>query len=344
MISQLGAQMETEMRQQPEVLAGLAARYSAIGARVAEMFSYGPPAGIAFLARGSSDHAALLGRYAVELHTGLPTCLVAPSIATAYGRDPHGLRGWLLVALSQSGRTPEIVDLVQRYTIAGARVVAVTNDAESPLATGDWWSVALRAGAEEAVPATKTVTAQMLVMLALASGLQPGGMTEQQVAELPKLVENLLDDTAAIELEGRLLANYDRMAVVGRGACFAAAVETALKIQETTGIMAPGFSTADFRHGPIAVTGENAPAVLLAGSGPADADTVNLRATLTDRDAETTLIGTAPDAEVSWPALGHLGEAILATVRGQQLALAISRARGIDPDRPAGLQKVTLTH
>ncbi|WP_052434593.1 SIS domain-containing protein [Streptacidiphilus melanogenes] len=342
-----GARMEAEMRQQPEVLAALVERWPALTAQVAALTDGVPPLGVAFLARGSSDHAALLGRYAVELGTGLPTCLVAPSVATAYGRVPEGFRGWLLVALSQSGRTPEIVDLAHRYAAAGARVIAVTNDGGSALADAAHLSIALEAGPEVAVPATKTVTGQLLAVLAVASGLAPegpGGLTRTQAGELPQAVARVLADAEGAERAARLLAEHDRLAVVGRGACYPAALESALKLQETTGLMAHGFSTADFRHGPIAVCGPDAPALLLAGSGPADADTLDLRSTLAARRAPTLLAGVEPEADLSWPALGHLGECVPATVRGQQLALATARRLGIDPDQPAGLNKVTMTN
>jgi glucosamine--fructose-6-phosphate aminotransferase (isomerizing) len=339
--------MEAEMRQQPAVLAAMAERFSRTTAQVATLVAAGGgsgvPAGVAFLARGSSDHAALLGRYAVELQTGLPTCLVAPSVATAYHRAPDGFRGWLLVALSQSGRTPEIVDLAERYTAAGARVVAVTNDVDSALARAAGLTIALEAGPERAVPATKTVTSQMLAALAVASGLGPGGLTPAQAATLPDAVDQILADPDGPDQAARLLADHDRLAVVGRSACYPAALEGALKLQETTGLMAHGFSTADFRHGPIAVCGPNAPALLLAGSGPADRDTLDLRTALAERRAPVLLAGTAPEAQLPWPALGHLGECLLATVRGQQLALATSRRLGVDPDQPTGLNKVTLT-
>ncbi|WP_052442333.1 SIS domain-containing protein [Streptacidiphilus neutrinimicus] len=341
-----GARMEAEMHQQPEVLAALVDRWPALTAQVAALTEGAPPLGVAFLARGSSDHAALLGRYAVELQTGLPTCLVAPSVATAYGRVPEGFRGWLLVALSQSGRTPEIVDLARRYAAAGARVIAVTNDGGSALAGAAHLSVPLEAGPEVAVPATKTVTGQLLALLAVAGGLGPagsGGLTQAQAASLPDAVARVLGDGESAERAAGLLAGHDRMAVVGRGACYPAALESALKLQETTGLMAHGFSTADFRHGPIAVCGPDAPALLLAGSGPADADTLDLRAALAARRAPVLLAGTAPEAGLSWPALGHLGECLTATVRGQQLALATARRLGIDPDRPTGLNKITMT-
>lgn len=342
--TRLGRLMDAEMRDQPRVLAALADRFTAIGNQVAALCGSDGPAGVAFLARGSSDHAALLGRYAVELQTGLPTCLVAPSLATAYGREPTGFRGWLLIALSQSGRTPEIVDLTRRYVAAGAKVVAVTNDPDSALANTAHYTVALEAGPERAVPATKTVTAQMLAVLAVASGLGPGGITPRDAAELPTAAADLLADTEAVDHAAELLTTVDRLAVVGRSACYPAALETALKLQETTGLLAHGFSTADFRHGPIAVTGPGTPALLLAGSGPADTDTLELREPLAARYAPIILAGTATEAPITWPALGHLGECLLATVRGQQLALALSRALGIDADHPTGLAKVTLTH
>ncbi|MFE0463427.1 SIS domain-containing protein [Kitasatospora sp. NPDC058965] len=339
----LGARMHAEMAQQPAVLAGLVHRWPELTAQVAALTEGAAPFGVAFLARGSSDHAALLGRYAVELYTGLPTCLVAPSLTTAYRREPKGFANWLLVALSQSGRTPEIVDLARRYAAAGARVIAVTNDAGSDLAAAAHLSIALEAGPELAVPATKTVTAQLLAVLAIASGLPGSGLTQSQLLGLPAAVAQVLDDPEPARHAAPLLAAADRLAVVGRGACYPAALEGALKLQETTGLMAHGFSTADFRHGPIADCGPAAPALLLAGSGPADPDTVAVGDALRDRGAPVLVAGTAPGADLPWPATGTLAECVPAVVRAQQLALATARRLGLDPDRPRGLNKVTMT-
>ncbi|QKV90572.1 SIS domain-containing protein [Streptomyces sp. NA02950] len=341
----LGRHMHAEMSQQPEVLANLADRFAPIAGQVNSIAEgMGRIAGVAFLARGSSDHAALLGRYAVEHQSGLPTCLVAPSIATAYQRSPEHFNGWLLVALSQSGQTPEIVDIAGRYAACGASVITVTNDPGSPLARLAHHSVDLAAGPEKAVPATKTVTSQMLAVLAIASGLGPGGLTAADAAQLPRHVSDILADHESVAPVATRPTEHHRIAVVGRGACYPAALETALKVQETTGSMAHGFSTADFRHGPIAACGPGSRAVLFAGSGPADDDTRALRGDLTRRGAQVSLSGTGIEADARWPALGHMGECLLATVRGQQLALATAAALGIDPDQPTGLNKVTLTH
>ena len=346
----LGLHMSSEMAEQPQVLARLVERFDAIARQVRAVAAEqaGGLKGVAFLARGSSDNSALLARYAIEQRTGLPTSLVAPSILTVYGKRPELYRGWLLVALSQSGRTPEIVDIAARYAECGASVVAVTNDPESALAKASRLHIDLGAGPELAVPATKTVTSQMLAVLAIAAGLGGVDATDSLstagLAKLPEYVAEILADQTSIEHAVPTLAEHRRLAVVGRGACYPAALESALKLQETLGVMAHGFSAADFRHGPIAVCGPDAPAVLIAGSGPADDDTRALRPELADRSAPIVEFGTAPAADAKWPALPSMAECILATVRGQQLALATAAYLGINPDQPVGLNKVTLTH
>ena len=340
----MNTKMSSEMAEQPQVLGRLAERFDSIAEQVREVAAQaGPVQGVAFLARGSSDNSALLGRYAVEEQTGLPTSLVAPSIVTVYRQRPERYRGWLLVALSQSGRTPEIVDIAGRYADCGASVVAVTNNPDSDLARAARLHVSLDAGPELAVPATKTVTSQMLAILAIAAGLGEGG-AGADIARIPEAAARVLADFAPVESLAKSLAEHRRMAVVGRGACYPAALETALKLQETLGVMAHGFSSADFRHGPIAVCGPEAPAVLLAGSGPADDDTRALRTELDGRAAPVAEFGTGPAADAAWPALGTMAECLLATLRGQQLALALAAELGVDPDQPTGLNKVTLTH
>jgi glucosamine--fructose-6-phosphate aminotransferase (isomerizing) len=182
----------------------------------------------------------------------------------------------------------------------------------------------------------------MLATLAVTAGLG-GTPLVPHLAELPARVAGVLGDAAAVEEAAERLAPHRRLAVVARGLCYPAALETALKLQETTGAMAQGFSTADFRHGPIAVCGPDAPALLMGGTGPADSDTRLLRSELDQRGAPSVLAGSAAGDDVPWPAADGASDCLLAVVRGQQLALAVCRRRGIDPDQPAGLNKVTLT-
>lgn len=341
----LGTLMSAEMAEQPQVLKRLATRYADIAGRVrSALAGTVRPAGVAFLARGSSDNAALLGRYAVELRTGVPTCLIAPSVLTAYGRTPTGFHGWVVLALSQSGRTPEIIDSAQRLRRAGATIIAITNDASSELAAAADLAVALDAGPERAIPATKTVTAQLLGILAVVAGIGDGPELVGELDQLADRAAEVLADTAPVDSVATMLARHRRLAVVARGLLYPAAKETALKLQETTGAMAHGFSTADFRHGPIAVCGPDAPAVLLAGSGPADHDTRELVAVLRERGADSIVAGSVASDPVRWPVTDGATDCLLATIRGQQLALAVCRELGIDPDHPLGLNKVTLTH
>jgi glucosamine--fructose-6-phosphate aminotransferase (isomerizing) len=337
----IGRTMAREMAQQPAVLAAIGARLPELADQLQRLVGARRPPGVAFLARGSSDNAALLGRYAIELATGRPTSLVAPSLPNSYGGELDGFRDWLVVAVSQSGSTPEIVDLSARFKRAGARVLAITNDAASPLATSSAVSFALDAGPEIAVPATKTVSGQMLTMLGIASGL--AGETLDGVDRLADLVEGVVEHAAGMDALADWLSGYHRFAVVARGFCYAAARETALKLQETTGAMAHAFSAADFLHGPIATAGRRAPALLVAGSGAADQDTLSLRGPLADRGAPTRTIGSQAPADVGFPVATAGFECILATIRGQQLALATCRRLGIDPDAPNGLNKITMT-
>jgi glucosamine--fructose-6-phosphate aminotransferase (isomerizing) len=180
-------------------------------------------------------------------------------------------------------------------------------------------------------------------VLAVAAGLDAEPVLPD-LARLPGRVAEVLADQAPVVAAAGQLADFRRLAVVGRGLCYVAARETALKLQETTGTMAHAFSTADFRHGPIAVCGPDTPAVLLAGSGPADADTRELQAELRRRGAPVVLIGSADDDDIGWPAGDGATDCLLATVRGQQLAAELSRRLGVDPDNPAGLSKVTPTY
>jgi glucosamine--fructose-6-phosphate aminotransferase (isomerizing) len=338
-----GDLMAAEMAEQPTVLSALASRLPYITVQLRELAGDSIP-GVAFLGRGSSDNAALFARYAIGLSAGLPTVLIAPSLITAFGATPRGFSGWLVIAYSQSGSTPEIIEVASALQRTGAKLVAITNTDDSPLGAAADLTILLRAGAEKAVPATKTVSAQMLVGMALAAALSEDSELPQAAAAVPHAVTAILSNTAPMVQLASRLAKVRRLAVIGRGFTYPAALETALKLQETTGLMAHGFSTSDFRHGPIRVLGADSPVVALAGSLPSDDDTRELAASAASRGVPSYLLGTSSEAAGAWPALGTLAEGILATVRGQQLALFLSRGLGLDPDRPDGLQKITLTY
>jgi glucosamine--fructose-6-phosphate aminotransferase (isomerizing) len=251
----------------------------------------------------------------------------------------------LAVALSQSGATPEVVTVVEAMRAHGAATVGVSNASACPLA--DAVDVLLRcdAGPERAVPATKTVTAQMLLMALLAAALGPVPYTSDDVTGLPTAVAAVLADSEPVRLLGERWAGADRLFVVGRGVLYAAALETALKIKETTAMLAEGLSTADLRHGPVAAVGPGTPVLLLDGGGATHDDIATLADLVVGRGADVVVMSPDQDAEVRlWGEGPEMVHALAATVRGQQLAHALSVTRGMDPDRPNGLSKVTATH
>jgi glucosamine--fructose-6-phosphate aminotransferase (isomerizing) len=337
-----GEIMLAEMEEQPGVLARLTARWDEVKGLTT---SVAPQllAGVTFVARGSSDNAAVLGRYLVEMAARRPASLAAPSIVTRYGVAVD-YRGWLAVALSQSGATPEVVTVTRAMRDGGAATLGVSNERECALREAVDLFLCCDAGPELAVPATKTVTAQMLMMAMLAAALGPVPYGFDDVAGLHFAVAALLDDPAAVRRVGERWASTDRLFVVGRGVLYAAALETALKVKETTGILAEGLSATDLLHGPVAAVGPGAPVLLLDGGGPTSGDIAEVAELLAARDADVVLVSSDPRADVTLLAsVPEALHAVTATVRGQQLAHALALARGMDPDRPRGLTKVTAT-
>jgi glucosamine--fructose-6-phosphate aminotransferase (isomerizing) len=338
-----GERMATEMAEQPQVLGAIAARFDELRQAVADVAPK-PLSGVTFVARGSSDNAALLGRYAVELASGRPASLGAPSLHTRYMADVD-YSGHLVVVLSQSGETPEIVATAQRLHERSARVVAITNDPTSSLGRAAEVSLAVGAGVERAVPATKTVTAQMLMVLAVAAAFGDIGVTAADLALLANEVEALLaDEVPAADLAARWATN-DRLLVAGRGLPLAACLETALKVRETARVFAQGISSADLLHGPIASVDVRLPVLVVDGGGPGSPELSELAARIVSIGADVAWCAIGRDTDLRLrPGLPEALQVLAATVRGQQLALAWSRAKGLDPDAPEGLSKVTPTH
>jgi glutamine---fructose-6-phosphate transaminase (isomerizing) len=334
-----GNRMRADMAAQPDVLRRLAARRREIGAKL----DHDAPAGIVIVARGSSDYAAVFARYLLEAVTGRPVTLAAPSLVTLYDVGAR-LDGWLALGISQSGRTPEITTVLERCRAAGARTVAMTNDPDSPLAAAADVGVDLGAGAEEAVPATKTFTAQLASVAIIAEALGPVPWEDDAWERIPAMVEALLDDPAPADAAAEALGDTHELVAVGRGYLMCVALEAALKLREATGVRAEGWSVADFRHGPVTVARGDLPLLAVSAAGPAAADVDALAAMLETAGTPVLRLADRPDAALPYPA--GLPEPLCvlpAAVRAQQFALALALRRGLDPDAPPGLRKVTAT-
>ncbi len=304
------------------------------------------PRTVLLVARGTSDHAALYAKYLVEIRLGRPAGLVSPSTLTAYGARPD-LRDVLLIAVSQSGGSPDLVRTVEAARSQGALAVAVTNTAGSALAAAADAHVDVLAGPERAVAATKSYTAQLLALHLLLERV--GGRSGAAAARLPELAEALLargDEPADLARRYRFA---QRMIVTARGYSYPTAREAALKLMETAYVSAQAFSGADLLHGPLALVEPQVPvlAVVAAGVGGDAMDQVLPR--LAERGADVAVIGSAAavaaaDAGIALP--GGVPEELsplLEILPLQLLALHMAVARGGDPDAPRGLRKVTET-
>jgi glutamine---fructose-6-phosphate transaminase (isomerizing) len=334
-----GERMAADMAEQPDVLRRLVARRSEIVASL----ELDRLAGVVIVARGSSDYAAIFARYLFEAVCGRPVALAAPSLINLYGIEPQ-VRGWLALGISQSGRTPEIAAVLERYGAAGAQTVAITNDPESRLAAVAQVGIDLGAGAELAVPATKTFTAQLAAVAFVAEALGPVFWGEDDWDRVPELVDGLLRDRDPAAAAAAGLGDAGELVAVGRGYLMCVALEAALKLREATGVRAEGWSAADFRHGPMTVARGDIPLLAVSASGPAAADVEELAGELGRAGTPVLRLADLPDAALPYPAV--LPEplcALPATVRAQQLALELALRRGLDPDEPPGLKKVTET-
>ncbi len=340
--------MRTEIEQQP---AALRATLDALLPRAAEAGQLA--AGrrqVLFIARGTSDNAAVYGSYLLQAHAGMLATLASPSIATEY-RSRLDLSGVLAVALSQSGQTEEIVETLGWARDCGAATLAITNGASSALAGVADLALVTRAGPEHAVPATKTFTTQLAALAVLAIGLG-AGLDPGQLRSVPDEIERMLA-SGLDQILDPIVADLDGVAgvvVSGRGMAYAAALELALKLKEACYLHAMGLSWADLLHGPIAVVDAETPAILLAAdSGPALPGTIELARRVVEAGARAYAIGGGPGlAAASSRAVPGLPlpewlAPFGLIVPGQLLTEALSRRLGIDPDSPRGLSKVTQT-
>jgi fructoselysine-6-P-deglycase FrlB-like protein len=305
---------------------------------------------VLFIARGSSDNAAVYGQYLCSVRGGRLATLASPSVATAY-RAQVDLDGVLAVAVSQSGRTEEIVATQDWARGCGARTVAITNELGSPLAERADLALVTLAGEELAVPATKTFTTQLaaLAVLALAIGGDRAGL--ERLREVPGAIQRALGAAGAAEELAARLTYVQRLVVSARGYAYAIARELALKLEEACYVTALGLSYADLEHGPIAVVDADTPALLIAAERDAamlDAMTALARRC---RDDGGHVYGIGGDdaftaaCHAALPDAGLPAELAPFTlvVPGQLLTEALARAKGIDPDRPRALRKVTQT-
>jgi glucosamine--fructose-6-phosphate aminotransferase (isomerizing) len=296
------------------------------------------------VARGSSDHAASYCAYLIMARMGRVVASLPMSLVTLY-KSPLVTRDTLTIAISQSGQSPDVVEPIRYFRDGGATTVALVNDIDSPLAQAAEWAMPLHAGKEQSVAATKSFITSLVAGARLVAQWQNDAELLDGLAALPEDLRAAAgaDWSAALDV----LAPARNIMVVGRGISFPIALEAGLKLKETSALQAEAFSGAEIKHGPMALIDEGYPLLIFATRGPAQAGLVSLAAEMRGRGARVLLAAPAdiPERDLTLPVAATPDlDPIVAVQAFYVMAAQLSKARGMDPDRPRHLSKVTKTN
>ena len=341
------SRMQEEIYEVPDVLGRVLDGGSPAAAEAARLISRTEPKWIALLGRGTSGHAGLYARYLIEAYLGIPVALVAPSITTLYSRPISSGEG-LLLAISQSGQSPDLLAVLEGARASGIPSIAITNDTGSLLARGSDLVIDLQAGPELSVAATKTYVASLASIAAIIGHLRPDQLS---TTRLPLLASLAIESAERWIVESDVVESFSSSAdalVLGRGFNLATSLEVALKLIETTGRFTIGYSTADFEHGPLALVRDGIPVLLF--ESPTRHYRHSLATKLARLGADVWSVRSDPLSEGSAGTYLNLRadvadalSPIPFAIPGQLLAEAVATRLGLDPDAPRGLSKVTLT-
>lgn len=344
-VTVFGSVMSSEIAETPEVFRRII-KAMPTGQIITDAISMGKIQSVLILARGTSDNAAHFLKYLIETQIGLPCGLTSPSSVTLYKSTLH-FRGTLVIAISQSGQSPDLVQFATAARNAGAKIISMTNDSQSPLAELAHLHLALHAGPELAVAATKTYSAQLFTSYLLVAALANFPNHETQIVhQAQKLVASPL-------LVGEAVNACDlseEIVVLGRGFAYPNARELALKIQETSKVSVQGLSTADYLHGPISALTRKTQVFIVA---PLHMPIGSIDEAVTKIRPQVERIfwvgnGGTPQGNDIVIAGAHckdeIATSIVDAISVQRFALEFAKKSGFNPDAPEGLSKVTLTH
>jgi glutamine---fructose-6-phosphate transaminase (isomerizing) len=340
---------DEEIRQQPRVLEGLLRNGRAAVEEAAQSIRRFGPEWLMIAGRGSSDNAARYAQYLFGAHNQFGVALAVPSLFTLYESPPRLLRT-LAIGISQSGQSPDIVSVLRETRRQGGLTLALTNEPESPLSQCAELQLPLLAGPELAVAATKTYTAQLFALAMLSAALEGNPARWADLARVPAWLDQVITRNADLLDAIAQFRDAHQLIVLGRGFNYSTAFEVALKLKETSYLLAEPYSVADLLHGPIAMIDGDFRVILIAPKGRSLVDVPDLLSLLEQRGARVLAISNAPSVlarvpmHLELPAdLPEWVSPIVSVVPGQLFAAALAESSGHNPDRPRGLAKVTLT-
>ncbi len=343
------SQLESEIHEQPRALAHLLETGRPAVEQAAARIRDFNPAWVSIAARGTSDNAARYAQYLLGAHNQLSVGLAVPSLYTLYDTPPTVGKA-LTIGISQSGRSPDIVSVIEHARQQGGLTLCITNDPHSPLAQAAELCIPLSAGAETSIAATKTYSNSLLAVAMLSAALERSDSRWATLETIPDAVAAALTANPDLGTQAKQFADARQLLVLGRGFNYCTAFEVALKIKETSYTIAEPYSGADLLHGPVAMIDNNMPIILVATTGKGSEGVNDLLDLIESRSAPVIAISDRVDilerAQVAVRLPQGIPEwvsPIVAIAPGQQWARFFALAKGLDPDQPRGLSKVTLT-
>ncbi len=340
--------MRSEIGEQPAVLENCLIKNRTVMNALVEELKKREIHSVILVARGTSDNAALYGKYLLEIKLGLPVSMAAPSVLTLYGKSLQ-TKNSLVVGLSQSGKAQDVLEVILAAKAAGAVTAAITNQEDSPLAKACQFPLFCGAGLEKSVAATKTFTSQMLLMAELTALWSGDAQLNRELALVPAVVQKTLDTENAIAALSARYRFVEECFVLARGINYATALEAGLKIQETTYTRARAYAASDFHHGPFAMVEKDTPVVVIAPRGPSYEGMLEMIKKLKGAGADILALTNGEEAAALSDCTLHLPECgefitpFAGITAGQLFALNLALCKGLNPDSPRGLSKVTVT-
>jgi glutamine---fructose-6-phosphate transaminase (isomerizing) len=347
----LESHLRKEIFEQPESLRRLLTRESQNMQKIADVIRQRQSRYVMMVARGSSDNAARYGQYLLGSFNALPVALSTPSLYTLYKRPPRIEQNALMISISQSGQSPDIVAVMEEGRRQGALTVAIVNNTDSPMARAVEHVIPMQAGPELSTAATKSYTASLMSVAMLNAYLSQEDSLIKALDSVPDYAAQVISDYAENTIKSAERYRYARNCVVlSRGYNYATAFEVALKLKEMTYVLAEPYSTSDFKHGPVALIDEGFPVIVIAPEGEVAPEIVEYLPQLRQHGAELIVISAIKQAlsqaQTPLPLPAGMPEwlsPIIAVIQGQLFAMGLVQAKGYDPDRPRSISKVTLT-
>lgn len=344
----VNSQLRSEIAEQPQALARVFTQSRHIQ-QIATHINNSQPRYVVIAARGTSDNAARYAQYLFGIVLGWPVALATPALGTLYHADMRYDHA-LVIGISQSGRSPDICDVIERARACGAVTVAITNSPTSRLATAAAHHIDICAGAELSVAATKSYTNQLLSIAVLAQALSNNHRLQQAIETVPAMAQQSLSMSEAhIQQAAHILGTAPAAMSVGRGLQYATAYEAALKIKELSGLPVEAYSAADVLHGPVTVVERGFPVLISSDTGATRMDTLQLLDRLRQHAAQLLIASNDPaicayaDVALTTPDCDEFIAPIITILPWQRVAHATAAYRGRDADHPLGLQKITET-